>query len=256
MKNITLLFISVFAFVHDAISQFSGTYTANVNGDHVEIILQQSGSTITGSMKDSQQSYSVAGTTSGNHIDAKSTESSYGIVIYLSGDLSGSSINMEGSMDLQGVRQPAFAVLFSKVGTTNSYSKPSTVTNNSIASDVKDKAIDAAIVGLWREESHYNSSGFSGSTYTYSSFNADHTMSNHGSQATISGADYSGNSGGQAAANVIPNIWYYTSAGKIWVYSLQNGQYTQAELGSYYIENGKMLFTQANTGKKILYYKQ
>jgi hypothetical protein len=253
MKPFILLLLC--AFINDMSAQFNGTYLAKVNGDDVTMILQQSGNAIKGSMKDSQQNYEVTGTAQGNQLEIKAVDKTYGITLDISGVLSGSNINMVGYLNVLGLKEKAFESVFVQNKANNSQKTQTTASNDQLPSEIKGKSIDPMIIGLWREESHYNSSGFSGSTYKYSAFNNNHTMSDHGSQATMSGADYSGNSGGRTSGTVIPNLWYYTSNGKIWVVIIHNGERVHTELGTYYIENNKMMFTQANTGNKILYTK-
>jgi hypothetical protein len=269
MKSIVFSFLLLNFFQMNA--QFTGQFSGTINGDNVFIDLAQSGNIVNGMMRDSKQTYTVTGSANGNLFNGKAIEASLGLTFVLKGQLNGNSLNLDGDLDLYGNITKAFSAVFSKNGgdntldleeapvTENNNSSPNTNSSSSATpSEVKNKPIDPQIIGLWREESHYSSgygeNAFHGSSYNFSSFNPDHTISQGGSQTTISGSNYSGNSG-QSGLAIVPNIWYYTSGKKVMAYIFNNGQYITVEMGSYYIENGKMLFTQANTGTKLFYTK-
>jgi hypothetical protein len=249
-------------------AQNSGIYVGTVNGDIVTITLNQSGSSVNGSMKDSQQNYELNGSLVGNQFNATAVESNLGLKFYLTGNLQGDNLSMNAQLDLFGTMTPAFNTIFQKQNFNAQGSQhqelptsPQVIQNANaeVTAILKNKNIDPYLIGNWREESHYSSgygSDFSGVTYTYTSFNSDYTMSDRGSKATISGSNYSGQSGGSYNGNVIPNLWYYTEGNQIMAVVNNNGKIIQVPLGKYHIENGKMLFIQANTQKKILYYRE
>jgi hypothetical protein len=268
MKKYTIAFIFIVSCLICLQAQYNWVLGGNVNGDFVTIRASTKEGKVTGVMEDSKQSYELTGTLIGSIFEAKASNTSLGITFLLIGRYSNNTLNIDGYIDNSGTNQKAFTAslvqaiadgMSDQSQTHQKESETSTSQTSSAPSAVESKTIDPLIIGLWKEESHYNSGygdqAFSGSTYSYMTFNRDHTMSDNGSQATMSGSNYSGNAGGQATAKVIPNLWYFTSNGKIMVYLTENGQQLTTELGSYYIENGKMLFTQVNTGKKILYTK-
>jgi hypothetical protein len=244
-------------------AQYSWVMMGSVNGDQVIINASVNGSQVTGNMKDSQQNYDLSGKLTNNVFEGNATNASLGINFILYGQYSGDKLVLEAYLDNQGSKLKAFEATFyqaiPEAPMPSSEVFSSVGSNQSVPTEVKNKSIDPYIIGTWREESHYSSgygdNAFSGSTYNYMSFNSDHTMSDNGSEAAMSGSNYSGNSGGQTTGKIIPNLWYYTSGGKIFVHIKTDGNPTIAEIGTYYIENGKMLFTQANTAKKILYTK-
>lgn len=245
-------------------SQFTGIYVGQVNGDNVELNLNQDGSVLTGTMKDSKQTYMVSGTCNGYYMTAKAVEHSLSIVFILSGKLIEGGIAIDADLEYMGTKQKAFSTVLASTDPINEVPPvPPSYEDNITKSPglpeaLNGKYIDPLLIGTWREESHYSSgygSDFSGSTYSYFSFNNNHTLSNGGSQVNISGSDFSGSSGGQNSGAILPNIWYYNIGNKIMIYANTNGTRQTLELGQYYIENGKMLFTQTNTGKKTLYTK-
>ncbi len=261
-----LLIFIIMIFSLNTNAQVSGTYFSVVNGDNVEMELNEIDGQINGTMEDSKQEYTVVGTNKNGVLSLKASESTYGIVLFIQGKVVSQGIQMEADVDIYGVRQKAFSALFTKSenGNTNNQSVISNSSNNvsipkaNAPAGLKGKSIDPAIIGVWREESHYSSgygSNFSGSTYTYTGFNADHTMMQYGSKVTMSGENYSGSAGGIEGGQVMPNIWFYTENGKVMCIMNNNGQLITTPIGSYFIENGKMLFTQVNTNKKIIYYK-
>ncbi len=262
MKHLPYIFlISFLNTVASLNAQFNWMYNGSVNGDDVTIEALSKGNMVSGTMKDSKQTYQLTGQLNDNVFEGKAIESSLGITFKLVGIISENTLLLEAFLDNNGTFQNAFSATFYQMKMEaiidNKNQNPSA--SNLVPNEVANKPIDPLILGLWREESHYNSGygdqSFSGSTYSYMTFNADHTMSDNGSQASMSGSNYSGNAGGQSTAKVIPNLWYYTTDGKVMAFINNNGQKLTTALGSYYIENGKMLFTQVNTGKKILYIK-
>jgi hypothetical protein len=254
------LFLSSFISVSVLFSQFSGQYKGQVNGDQVHLDLIQKGNIIEGKMKDSKQTYTVKGNATDLQIKAKAFEEQLGLTFLIDGNLEGKNLTLNAQLEYNGSLQPAFQALLTKVSEPNS-SKDLTAQPESVKGlpkEVVGKYIDPLLLGLWRSESHYSSgygSSFSGSTYSYMEFFKNYTLADHGSQVNISDSNYSGTTGTPNGSKPIPNLWYYTQGNKIMVYLTNNGNPLVTELGTYYIENGKMLFTQVNTGKKILYTK-
>jgi hypothetical protein len=257
------LFLSLITALNITYGQVAGEYNGSVNGDPVSLSLQQNGSVLTGKMSDSHQTYTIDGKVTNNNIDAKAVEPTMGLTIFLIGSLiDNNTLQLKGDLLIAGVKTPAFNTTLTKKNSsspTSSAAVTSTSNSTSRPKELVGKTIDPNLIGRWRQESHYNSgygSSFSGSTYSYLAFNPDHTMSDNGSSASISGSDYSGQSGGRSTPKIIANVWYYTSGNLIMAVINNNGTILIEKMGTYYIENGKMLFTQANTQKKFLYYKE
>ncbi len=260
MKKVTLvlLFTLCFSFIK---AQLNGDFNGFVNGDNVVMSLSQSGSSVSGNMIDSKQTYTVSGTVSGNNFSGRAVEPTLGLTFLLSGIIKNNVLDINAKLDLQGQVMDAFTATFTKntMEEVNT-SIPTISLDKNAPSFLKSKSIDSRLVGTWREESHYSSGSgenyFSGSTYTYQTFFANHTMSEVSSTATMSGSNYSGSSSdANQGLKIVPNVWYYTEGNKMIAYIKNGANYQSAEMGSYYIENNKMMFTQANTGKKILYTK-
>lgn len=257
----TLLLISFYT--STLLGQVNWNMVGEVGGDNVTILAAVANGQVLGSMADSKLTYYLDGTLKGNKFEGTAANAEYGITFILTGTYINATLTLDAYIEYGGTNQKAFTALFYELNKDNQSSNlPPQQPHSSHSTaplEVSNKQIDPLLIGTWREESHYSSgygdNAFSGSTYNYMSFNSDHTMSDNGSEASMSGSNYSGSSGGQTSGKVIPNLWYYTSSGKIFVYIKTDGSPTVTEIGSYYIENGKMLFTQVNTGKKILYTK-
>jgi hypothetical protein len=266
MKYYSLLLLSLFS--STTFCQISGRYIGVVNNDNVTLILLQNGETISGTMTDSRQSYQVNGKLNANKIDAKAKENTLGITFQLSGYHENGQLYLDADLLLLGTVSRAFSTIFTKEGQVNnknqndlSITKPNHPTNSkaNLPAALQGKSIDPNLIGTWKQTSSYSSgygSDFYGSTSSFMAFNSDHTTSDMGSQANISGSNYSGQSGGLSQGRIVPNLWYYTEGKSIMFVFFNNGQYSTHKGGTYHIENGKMLFTQVNTNKNLLYYKQ
>jgi hypothetical protein len=232
---------------------FVGKYTGQVNGDNIEMTLQNSGvNSLNGNMKDSQQSYTVNASTNENKLTGTAIESTMGLTFVLDGTLSGNQISMKMTIEVSG-QSNTMLVNFIKQGgskpqtakETPQYSKPklpSGATN------------DPNLVGNWVKQEHY-SSGY-GSDAMSGSFSqsmilfANGSVSDGGSRAGVSGSNYSGSSegGGQA----LPNVLWYNIGNQLYLQVTENGQPQTVHLGKYYIEYGKMLITGKNGNKLFL----
>jgi hypothetical protein len=232
---------------------FAGKYTGQVNGDNIEMTLQNNGdNTLNGSMKDSQQSYIVNASTNGTKLTGTAIESTMGLTFVLDGTLSGNQISMKMTIEVGG-QSNTMLVNFTKQGgskpqatkDTPQYSKqklPSGATN------------DPNLVGNWIKQEHYNSGygsdAMSGSFSQSMILFANGSVSDGGSRAGVSGSNYSGSSEGEGQA--LPNVLWYNIGNQLYLQATENGQSQTAHLGKYYIENGKMLITGANGNKLFL----
>ncbi|HMV24232.1 MAG TPA: hypothetical protein PKA71_07890 [Saprospiraceae bacterium] len=247
MKRTLLLL--VFAFICNFLhSQISGKYHAFFNGDNISLELKQKDQAVTGTMKDSQQNYTIAGEKNATGFEGTAIDDKLGITFLITGTVSSIGLEMDFDIEYEGARTDAFVVNFEKDGKGASVDKGS--------SKKSKKYIDPSIIGNWKHESFYSSGygadAMSGSSVQYLSFNADGTMSDKGGEAMISGSDYSGNSGKGDGSGTVANLWYYTSGNSIIIYTMINGAEQEYPLGTYYIEDGKLLITAANGEKKLL----
>ncbi len=247
MKRFLLLI--VFAFVCNFLqSQISGKYHAFFNGDNISLELKQKDQVITGTMKDSQQNYAITGEKNASGFAGTAIDDKLGITFLVTGTLSATGLDMDFDIEFDGARSDAFVVNFEKDGKVASGDKGSGKKSK--------KNIDPNIIGNWKHESFYSSGygadAMSGSSVQYLSFNADGTMSDKGGEAMISGSDYSGNSGKGDGSGTVANLWYYTKGNAIILYTIINGAEQEYPLGTYYIEEGKLLLTGENGEKKLL----
>ncbi|MBK8698887.1 MAG: hypothetical protein IPN29_04855 [Saprospiraceae bacterium] len=254
MKHLTLLILTLVC--HHAIwAQFTGTYAGTLNGDNIVMTLEQSDKRVTGQMKDSGQTYQIEATVANERLDGKAVDGTYGITFFLTGYLNAEGMEMDFDLDLGGYRQDAFIVMFQHSGATTSQGAGTSQTGNK-PDFLNKKQIDSALIGTWKNESFYSSGygadAMSGGTVSYLSFNADGTMSDQGGGSSISGSYYSGNSGNDGGSGAVPNVWYYTEGKMIYVFTNAGGQEQTVELGTYYIENGNLLITNAGGNKLLL----
>jgi hypothetical protein len=232
---------------------FVGKYTGQVNGDNIEMTLQNNGvNTLNGNMKDSQQSYTVNASTNGNKLTGTAIESTMGLTFVLDGTLSGNQLSMKMTIEVGG-QSNTMLVNFTKQGgvTQTTMTAPPQYSKPKLPSGATN---DPNLVGNWVKQEHY-SSGY-GSDAMHGSFNqsmillADGSVSDGGNQAGISGSFYSASSAGEVQA--LPNVSWYNIANQLYLQATQNGQTQAVHLGQYYIENGKMLITGANGVKLFL----
>ena len=71
--KLAALFMSLFG-ITTSYAQWSGTYYGTVNGDAVVMNLQQDGTKVSGDMKDSQQTYVISGTATGDSFSGTALE--------------------------------------------------------------------------------------------------------------------------------------------------------------------------------------
>jgi hypothetical protein len=245
---ISILILSPMSLISQNV--FVGKYTGQVNGDNIEMTLQNNGvNSLNGNMKDSQQSYTVNASTNGNKLTGTALESTMGLTFVLDGTLSGNQISMKMTIEVGG-QSNTMLVNFTKQGgsvsqATPQYSKPKLPSNASN---------DPNLVGNWVKQEHYNSGygsdAMSGSFSQSMILFANGSVSDGGSRAGVSGSNYSGSSEGEGQA--LPNVLWYNIGNQLYLQATENGQSQTVHLGKYYIENGKMLITGANGNKLFL----
>jgi hypothetical protein len=232
-------------------TNFAGTYSGTLNGDQLELTLQKgSGNALSGKMKDSQQQYEVTATINGNKLSGKAVETTWGIEFAMNGTLTGNKLNMELTLNVLGTKQVMNVEFLRKVAAAT----PSSVSNDKKPGLPPNARNDSRLVGTWAKEELYNSGygdNYMGSSFTQSMiFYQDGSVADGGSQSTISGSNYSGNSQG-AGSGKLPGVVWYNIDNQLYLRATQNGQTETVHLGKFYIENGKMLITGPD-GKKTL----
>lgn len=253
-RIIPILFFFFMLMETNAQNPFVGNYYGTLNGDNLSLNLESAGANrLKGKMKDSQQTYQVEAETSGKTLTGTAKENTFGITFQLKGDLVQNQLNMTMTISLLGQTETQ-NVVFTKQGTVQNNNP-----NSSNAIKIPTGASrDAALVGKWQQSESYSSgygdNFFSGNSISNIIFLEDGSMADGGSQTTMSGSSYYGNSG-MSAAKKIPNVAWYTQNQHIFIIAFENGQTQTVDVGKYYIENGKMLITATN-GKKVLLTKQ
>lgn len=230
---------------------WAGSYEGVLDRDQVKLSLIISGKNmITGTMTDSANKYDVDGTFKGNTFTGKAHEKNLGLIFEMVSVLNGNNMLTTLTLDVFGAKEK-MEIAFTRIGNSN------TLSQKRDKNPVTDKKRDPQVVGLWVKESNYNSGyGFNDSYAAMNvsekmEFLANGNMSEGGSQAQISGSNYSGSSSSDQK-KIIEGLLWYTENQKIYLLITQNGQSQTVELGKYYIENNKMLITGSNGVKLLL----
>lgn len=279
MKKLLLLSCA-FSFLSGLSSQnvFTGIYNGPYEGDQVEMILEQSGAQVYGTMQDSYQTYLVDAIASGTGIIGTASESTLGLILAFDGNIAGNELQLNLSLDQSGFKIPMPGLLLTKsVASNNDYygsqypeatqeipsnewnNYSNTNTSTYIPALPSDAYRDPALMGEWYKEEMYNSSGgfdgyyMSTSTRTGISYNSDGSVSDLGSSTTISTSDAYGNSASNGYAT-IPNTCWFTRNNHVYLLVEENGKKETVEIGKYYIENSSMLITTPE-GKKTLFQR-
>jgi hypothetical protein len=255
MKLSFLFFVMLTGLVSLAAQvKWAGSYEGMLDRDLVKLTLVTSGKNIvTGTMTDSANKYDVEGTYVGNTFTGTATEKNLGLTFGMVSILNGNNMPTTLSMDVFGTIEK-MEISFTR-STTGKIASQVSAKN-----PVTDKKRDPRVVGLWVKESNYSSGyGFNDSYGAMNvtekmAFLADGTMAEGGSQANISGSNYSGSSSSDQN-KIIEGLHWYTDNQKIYLVVTQNGQTQTVEMGKYYIENNNMLIT-GTTGEKLLLSKR
>lgn len=244
-----LRLVIFFAFIMSCNSpveaQIEGIYIGEINGATATLTLKkQTQTTYSGTMQDGYQNYVVSTQIDNNCMKGNAMETSLNIEILISGCFKNNQIEIDFDFSKIGVAETQ-KVLFIKEN------KP----NNSEVSLKSTNERDLQMVGLWKQEQLYNSgygSNYFGGSFTQKIiFYADGSLADGGSQSTISGNDYSGNSTSGRGSKVSGVSWF-TKNKHLYIKVFQNGQSQTADAGKYYIEDGKLLITDQNGNKTLL----
>lgn len=247
---ISILSIVVF-FSTDLCSQWSGKFTGIINGDNVMLDLNQNGNLVTGTMKDTYQTFDVTGEVSGNRFAGEATEKSLALTFTLLGEKNNDVINFRLLIDLFGQSsETPFTV--TKQGHTSS-SVPSNAGTQRVSFPAE-ATFPSALVGKWTKNETYNSGygdNFMGGNFSQSViFNIDGSVLEGGSNASISGSNYFGQSSDNNTTSA-SNIKWYAIGNQLHLMIYNNGSWQSAMLGTWYAENNHLLIT-GQDGKKVL----
>ena len=147
-------------------------------------------------------------------------------------------------------------ILFEKASGSSDHQEKKSQNNNNQPPDFKfpkEANHDAILIGAWTKNENYNSG--SGDQYMGASYSetlvlfANGTVGDGGSQATMSGNNYLGQS--ESGLKELPGVFWYNINNQLYISAIQNGKTETRHLGKYYIENDHMLITD-NDGNKTL----
>ena len=253
----TILAVLLIQMVSYVAAQWSGDYRGTVNGDPVQVHLMQQGQKVSGTMKDSYQTYAIVGDVDGNRLAADAVEASLGLTFALLGEMKGSDIHFNLIIELLGQRtETPFTVTRSSNSTAiSAKSNKSTVTKIPFPADAQ---FPVALVGMWTKNETYNSGGyggdFMGANFSQSmTFHADGTLSEGGSSATMSGSNYYGSST-EDGGGTLDGIGWYAVNNQLYLMIFDQNRWQNVHLGKWYVENRNLLIT-ATSGEKLLLSK-
>lgn len=251
LRHLISILSIVVVFSADLSSQWTGKYIGIINGDNVTMELNQNANLVTGFMKDSYQSYDVTGEVSGNRFAGEAKEKSLALTFTLLGEKNNDAIQFKLLIDLFGQStETSFTVTKQgqlEVASTASAQTPS-VTFPSGAT------FPAALIGRWTKNETYNSGygdNFMGGNFSQSViFNNDGSVIEGGSNASMSGSNYYGQSSDNTNTSA-DNIKWYAIGNQLHLMIYNNGSWQSVMLGTWYAENNHLLIT-GQDGKKVL----
>ncbi|MES2557013.1 MAG: hypothetical protein V4604_12735 [Bacteroidota bacterium] len=247
------LFISLF-WIATFYAQWSGTYYGTVNGDAIVMNLLQDGTKVSGDMNDSQQTYVISGTTTGNSFSGTAVESTYALNFGLTAERSDAVLNCKLIIEMNGERtEVPFTVEKAIAKETETASTQTEKTPEKIPFPAN-VTFPMALQGKWTKSETYNSGNgdnYMGSTFSQSiTFYADGSISDNGSSATMSGSDYSGQSA-HAGNGKIPGVGWYTKEKNLYLIAYAEGKWQSVLVGTWYTENNALLITGSNGNKEL-----
>lgn len=257
MKNLLkvtfLFFINHFTFSQN----FEGNWVGTVSGTNGSIqgelaLKNQPSNQLSGELVifggNERDSYILKGNTSANTASGKLTYKDGTVFDFTMSFVNGmiqQKISFHGQVILEG----KFSRKSTNVTTSTNNSKPDNLYR------------DPKLVGKWVYSENYNSSGgFYGGTQSTIILNADGTIDDGGSSSYASGGGNSVmNKGGGnqtiAQLKALGARWF--TKGNIFCWRITvNGKTTDVENSKYYTENGALLMTDLQTGKKTLYQRK
>ncbi len=225
-----------------SVKKWQGEYSGKVEGESLVLtLLESSPTTVTGSLYDGYQTFSLEAQTAEKLLTGTLSSEAAQVTLPMRGTLTETGIDIE--LDVNGTTVSA------------SLSKgislePSTSTAPSPSGTER----DPKVVGTWEYQEN-RSDPFGGSTFSQRMvLFGDGSVGDGGSDAGFSGSGGSAMSGDRSVAK-IPNVSWYTSNRNLYFSGTENGQTQTEKLGRYHIEQGAMLITTDN-GQKVLFYKK
>lgn len=249
MKLTTLfLLLMMTAGIH---AQWAGTYYGTANGDKVTMTLEQVGSSVTGSMQDSQQSFTISGTVNGQQFLGTAREHTFQIDFELRAEKIGNTLDCKLILDADGsVLESSFSV--TKGGNVGSVQQQPVI-SGAIPFPIG-ATFPQELSGNWTQNESYNSgsgSNFMGANFSQSvTFHSDGTLSEGGSNASMSGSNYLNQSSGEGSGKIAGAGWYAIH-NNFYLLVFNEGSWNSVHVGTWFTENMHLLITTVN-GEKIL----
>ncbi len=228
-----------------------------LSGELVELSLSHQDGEVSGILRDSSYAYQVTGEIRQQHLNAYADQATLGLRLNLNGEFRGSEIDLEIRFSLLG-EESSERIYMTRIDQQHDHAA-------SIAraprSGNKTEALptnanrDSALIGHWTHESIYNSgvgADFFGSTTRQELILlADGRVANGGSDVSVSGDFYSGNSS-DASSAVAAGVTWFTRDQHLWLQNTNDAQ--SVDLGRYYAEAQRMMIT-GNNGKRMLFVR-
>ena len=256
MKNVLLFSLAFCGHTIIAQAGWNGTFTGLVNGDNAVMVLKVQGTKVQGTLKDTYQTFKISGDINGNRLAGDAIEESLGLQTAILGELKGDEAFMKLVVNFLGqTSETPFQLI--RQNKSGSALKAEGTPHKPLVSVPAGGNLDARIVGSWTKNETYNSGygdNFMGANFSQTmTFLGDGRLAEGASSASMSGSNYSGRSSG-GGNNILEGVVWYTKGKNLYLSIKQNAQTQDVLLGSYYIENGKMLIT-GQDGTKLLLIK-
>jgi hypothetical protein len=234
---------------------FEGKYNGHMDNDDIHLQLNEDKKNeYSGKMTDSQQNYVVKAKSNGNNLTGTATETQLGLVFKISGGWQ--DLKLKLKLEIEGLPDN-MEILFEKESQSPDPKQNKPEKKNNQITEFKfpkDATHDPMLIGAWTKNENYNS-GF-GDNYMGASYSEtlvlfeNGTVGDGGSQATMSGNNYLGQS--ESGFKALPGVFWYNINNQLYISAIQDGKTETQHLGKYYIENNNMLITSTNGNKTLL----
>lgn len=233
-------------------AQWPGEYQGTLNGDQIVLVLYQQGTKVSGTLRDSYQTYQITAEAAGNKLAGDAKEASLGITFILRAERQDNLISGQLLLDYQGqMVETPFTV--SKVGQNQPPVSQTPIAGSKIPFPAGATFPDA-LSGSWTKNESYNSgygSDFMGANFSQTmTFYPDGSLSEDGSNATMGGSNYYGQSSG-GGGGILEGVAWYATGNQLYLLVWDQGSWQSLHLGKWYVEGNNLLITGVN-GEKLL----
>ncbi len=206
-----------------------------------------------GQMADSYQTYIVQLIKTGTKVTGTATETSLGLQFDIKGQVDGRKLSLTFTIELNGEKN-TMDLTFLKDGDAPQQTPDDDTVIPALVFP-SGATHPANVAGTWVKEDTYQSgygdaymgAGFS----TMMTFLPDGHVAEGGSQAYISGSNYSGQSSGQGSG-AVPGLGWYVIGNVFYLQVTDSGKTRNIPIGTYYVEGNNMLITASSSEKLLL----